>query len=328
VLLAKVLTGCNRADNASQPACGKLPMKSTPIRRQALCLRDKDMSKPENEMRKQRRLLLGTVAAALVTRPSALLAATCRAVSLGTSRTLGINASSGLKIGQKTYRQTLDLAEGEVVLTFDDGPSGAATVSVLDALKADCVKATFFLIGRNAAANPGLARRIVADGHSVAHHSWSHPWTFRQRSFEAGKADILRGFQAVDEAAFGLAGPVPRLPFFRYPGFADTPELNAMLASMGVGIFGCDLWASDWTPMTPERQLSLIMRRLMRERRGILLFHDVQPQTAAMLPAFLRSLREGGYKVVHLEQGPLRPSLREAGPGWSAQTERIIAGRG
>jgi peptidoglycan-N-acetylglucosamine deacetylase len=284
--------------------------------------------KSENDMRQQRRLVLGTLATALVMPPSAVLAATCRPLALGTARTLGINVSGGLKMGQKTYRQTLDLADGEVVLTFDDGPSGAPTIGVLDALKTECVKATFFLIGRNAAANPGLARRIVADGHGIAHHSWSHPWTFRQRSFEVGKADILKGFQAVDEAAFGLAGPVPRLPFFRYPGFADTPELNAMLASMGVGIFGCDLWASDWTPMTPERQLALMMGRLRRERRGILLFHDVQPQTAAMLPAFLRSLREGGYRVVHLEQGPLRPALREAGPGWSAQTERIIAGRG
>ncbi|MGL4974180.1 MAG: polysaccharide deacetylase family protein [Bosea sp. (in: a-proteobacteria)] len=283
--------------------------------------------KPSRIKRQSRRAVLGGLAAALAVPSSPLLAATCRAQALGTSRVLRINTSGGLKIGHKTYPQTLDLAEGEVVLTFDDGPSGAPTLGVLDALRAECVQATFFMIGRNAAANPGLARRIVADGHSVAHHSFSHPWTFRQRSFEAGKADILRGFQAVDEAAYGVGSASPRLPFFRYPGFADTPELNAMLANMGVGIFGCDLWASDWTFMSPERQLSLMMRRLSRERRGILLFHDVQPQTAAMLPAFLRALREGGYRVAHLNQGPLRPALREARPGWRPETERIIAGR-
>ena len=278
-------------------------------------------------MRQSRRVMLGGLVAALALPSAPVVAASCRPQVLGTSRVLRINTSGGLKVGHKTYPQTLDLAECEVVLTFDDGPSGAPTLAVLDALRSECVQATFFLIGRNAAANPGLARRIVADGHSVAHHSFSHPWTFRQRSFEAGRADILKGFQAVDEAAFGVASASPRLPFFRYPGFADTPELNAWLASMGVGVFGCDLWASDWTPMSPERQLSLMIGRLRRERRGILLFHDVQPQTAAMLPAFLRALREGGYRIAHLDQGPLRPALRDARPGWHAQTERIIAGR-
>jgi peptidoglycan/xylan/chitin deacetylase (PgdA/CDA1 family) len=260
--------------------------------------------------------------------PRAALSAPCATDALGVCRTLALDPSGGLKIGLKTYAETLALNDRELVLTFDDGPLGAPTSMVLDVLAAECVKATFFLIGRNAAANPGLVRRMVAEGHTIAHHSWSHPWTFRQRSFEAGKADILKGFRAVDEAAFGEAGAGPRVPFFRYPGFADTPELNAWLAGIDVGIFGCDVWASDWVHMSPEAQFSLVMGRIRQVGRGIALFHDVRPQTAAMLPRFLRGLKAEGWKVVHLVPGGPRPVLIGAGPRWRSQTERIIAGRG
>jgi peptidoglycan-N-acetylglucosamine deacetylase len=273
-----------------------------------------------------RRHVLKAAAAGIAAGFDPAAACACAANALGTGRTLALDPSGGLQVGLKSYPRTLALGEREVILTFDDGPLGAPTARVLDVLASECVKATFFLIGRNAAANPGMARRIAAEGHTVAHHSFSHPWTFRQRSFETGKADIAQGFRVVDEAAFGVGLARPRVPFFRYPGFADTPELNQWLAGMGVGIFGCDLWASDWTPMSPEAQLSLVMARLRRTGRGIALFHDVQPQTAAMLPAFLRALKEGGWKVVHMVPGGGPPALQQAGPNWRSETERIIAG--
>jgi peptidoglycan-N-acetylglucosamine deacetylase len=245
--------------------------------------------------------------------------------ALGTSRTVAVGTAGGFFIGLKTYRQTLTLSPGEVVLTFDDGPLPAMTGRVLDVLRAENARATFFMIGRNAAANPGMARRVVAEGHTVAHHSMTHPWTFRQRSETSGWADIEAGFRAVDEAAFGTGAPQPRVPFFRYPGFADTPELNARLTARGIGVFGCDVWASDWMPMSPEAQLSLMMRRLASAGQGILLFHDVVPQTVTMLPFFLRALAAKGYRVVHMVPGSSAPALTEAGPDWRSETERIIS---
>jgi hypothetical protein len=93
---------------------------------------------------------------------------------LGTSRTIAIGAPNGLQVGLKTYPQTIKLEDHEVVLTFDDGPLPATTGKVLDALKAQCVKATFFLIGQNAPANPrgsyGRAPYLVA---SVDHDARS-----------------------------------------------------------------------------------------------------------------------------------------------------------
>ena len=65
-------------------------------------------------------------------------------------------------------------------------------------------------------------------------------------------------------------------------------------------MFGADLWASDWLPMTPDQQLKLLTERLQAARKGIILLHDPKTQTAAMLPAFLRWLRDNRYRVVHI----------------------------
>jgi peptidoglycan/xylan/chitin deacetylase (PgdA/CDA1 family) len=210
-----------------------------------------------------------------------------------------VNAASTPRVGRRHFPDTLPLAEKEVVLTFDDGPSPGTTSAVLDALKRECVLATFFLIGRNAAAHPELARRELAEGHTVAHHSYSHLLLDRVYPAHAD-ADINRGFAAVDKALYGDTADRPRTPFFRFPGFASSPQLLNHLAARNIVVFGADLWASDWNPMSPDQQLSLMLDRLDAARRGIILFHDTRRQTAAMLPAFLRSLKMRGYKIVHV----------------------------
>lgn len=65
-------------------------------------------------------------------------------------------------------------------------------------------------------------------------------------------------------------------------------------------VFGADLWASDWNPMSPDQELNVVLDRLEAARGGIVLFHDTKRQTAAMLPAFLRSLKAHGYRIVHV----------------------------
>ena len=255
------------------------------------------------------------------------VAAPCVDDALGVSRTLPVGAGeAGLAIGLKSYPRTLDLAPGEVVLTFDDGPNGATTPAVLDALKRACVKATFFLIGRNAAAHPALVKREIEEGHTVGHHSFSHPAvTMRGLGDAAAQADIARGFAADDQAAYGEANGAPRTPFFRYPGFADTPGLNAWLASRRIVVFGADLWASDWVDMSPQATLDLLMRRLEAAGKGVILLHDARAQTAAMMPDLLRALKQRGFRIVHLTPGDAPPPLTAAGPQWTSETERAIA---
>ncbi len=83
----------------------------------------------------------------------------------------------------------------------------------------------------------------------------------------------------------------PTTPFFRFPGFASNPALLDRMSERGLVVFGADVWASDWVPMTPEQELRLILARIEQVGRGIVLFHDTKAQTAHMLPAFLRELK-------------------------------------
>jgi peptidoglycan/xylan/chitin deacetylase (PgdA/CDA1 family) len=246
---------------------------------------------------------------------------------LGTSRTITLGTKGGIAIGLKTYPETLQLADKEVVLTFDDGPQAGTTDAILDALKAECVKATFFLIGKNALAHKLLVARELAEGHSLGNHSWSHPTVTLRGLSEAGAIDeIQKGFSAISQAAAGRLGGSGTVRFFRFPGFADTAAMRRYLAARDVAIFGTDLWASDWRPMAPDAQLQLLMGRLNEQRRGIILLHDNRGQTAAMVPAFLRRLKEEGYKVVHLVQGAgAPPELAQAPRGWSSETEAILS---
>src|SRR5208337_1694107 len=97
----------------------------------------------------------------------------------------------------------------------------------LDVLKAECVQATFFLIGRNAQAYPDLVRREFAEGHTVGYHTWSHPVrTLRGIPKADAIEEITHGFAAVDMAGYGKTykDGAPTTPFFRFPGFADSKD--------------------------------------------------------------------------------------------------------
>jgi len=249
----------------------------------------------------------------------------CGPEALGTSRTLAVNPVGGIEVGLKTYPQTLALSDHEVVLTFDDGPWPGTTPKILDALKAECVLATFFTIGRNASAHPALMRRELNEGHTLGHHSMTHPGvTLRGLSLAAAQAEVNRGIAADEMAAYGASGPEPRVAFFRYPGFADTPAMNDWLKVRGIAVFGTDIWASDWNAMSPQAELDLVMGRLNHEKRGVILFHDTKAQTAAMMPAFLQALKAGGYRIVHIVAGGGETKLRSAPEGWSSETERTL----
>ncbi|HZP75689.1 MAG TPA: polysaccharide deacetylase family protein [Pseudolabrys sp.] len=233
--------------------------------------------------------------------PALADAAPCPSDALGTARVLQVDARLTPRVGRKHFPQTLPLGPKEVVLTFDDGPLPETTPKVLDALARECVRATFFMVGKKAEAAPALARRVLAEGHTVGHHSYAHP-LLNTMSSASAENEINHGIAAVDFALYGQRHSEPQTPFFRFPGFASTPALLERMERRNIVVFGADLWASDWNPMTPEQELALVLRRLDAVGRGIILFHDTQAHTAAMLPAFLRELKRRSYHVVHVMQ--------------------------
>jgi peptidoglycan/xylan/chitin deacetylase (PgdA/CDA1 family) len=230
---------------------------------------------------------------------AAAQAADCpRPGTLGTSRVLTVTAATTPRVGLKNFPDTLPLHDHEVVLTFDDGPWPPTTSQALAALRRECVRATFFLIGKHASEHPELVRKLAAEGHSIGHHTWSHRSLKRIKPGEAVQ-EIDRGISAVEMAMHRIATTNPSTPFFRFPGFESTPSTLDLLQARGIVVFGADFWAGDWNRMTPQQELTLITDRLKAAGKGIILFHDTKAQTAAMLPAFLRYLRENDYHVVH-----------------------------
>ena len=233
--------------------------------------------------------------------PIATIAAPCpgNPDALGTERVLTVDAGSTPRVGRKEFPNTLPLQRKELVLTFDDGPWPTTTPKILAALKHECVLATFFLMGRNVAAHPELARQELAEGHSLGHHTFSHPLLNRMVPAKA-EAEIDRGIAEDEFALYGKRRSEPTTPFFRFPGFASDSALLDRLQARHIVVFGADVWASDWLPMTPAQELQLILGRIGRLGSGIVLFHDTKAQTAAMLPAFLRELKRRGYRIVHV----------------------------
>ena len=117
---------------------------------------------------------------------------------------------------------------------------------------------------------------------------------------DAAIGEIDKGISAVETALHGAATTTPGTPFFRYPYFEMSPQTLENLEKRGIAVFGTDLWASDWNPMKPAQELKLLTERLQIARKGIILLHDPKAQTAAMLPALLRYLRDNHYRVVHV----------------------------
>jgi peptidoglycan/xylan/chitin deacetylase (PgdA/CDA1 family) len=243
--------------------------------------------------------LLATLVASTVWIAAAQATECPRKDALGTSRVLAVDAATYPRVGLKSFPQTLPLGDHEVALTFDDGPWPATTPKVLAALAHECVRATFFLIGKPASEHPELVRKIAAGGHTIGHHTWTHR-SLKQIKPGETEEEIDHGISAVEMALHGVATTTPSTPFFRFPGFESTPATLDFLQKRGIVVFGTDLWASDWNPMTPKAELKLLTERLKIAGRGIILLHDPKAQTAAMLPAFLRYLHENHYRVVQL----------------------------
>lgn len=226
---------------------------------------------------------------------------------LGTTRTLEIATAGGPTFGTYQYPETLALTHGEVVLTFDDGPHPRNTDRILAALKAHCAKATFFVVGRLAAAYPQVLRRIVKDGHSVGAHTWSHPSNLRRLSLSAAKAQIEAGFKAISD----VTGQPPA-PFLRFPGLNDSAALRKYAAHRSYAIISADVATDDWMGIGPRTIVRRTMARLRRLGHGIIIFHDTKAATAAALPSLLQALKDGGYKLVHIVGKPTSDHLTQA----------------
>jgi peptidoglycan/xylan/chitin deacetylase (PgdA/CDA1 family) len=217
--------------------------------------------------------------------------------ALGTSRTIFVDPQEHRRIGTMNYPETLPLRDKEVVLTFDDGPEHPKTDKVLDILASECVRATFFAVGRMVKIHPELLRRAVDEGHTVGTHTMNHPLRFRTLSAERARQEIDGGIEAASAA---LGGPERLAPFFRFPGFGRTEAAEEYLESRGLMVWSADFPADDWRKISPEEVARRAMRRLEENGKGVLLLHDIHDRTVEALPIIFEALKANGYHVVHV----------------------------
>lgn len=233
-------------------------------------------------------------AAALIAGASAQAPGQCTPQSIGLARTIEMESRGGPLYGRMQYPVASPLKDGEVVLTFDDGPHKAYTQPILDALDAHCTKATFFMVGQRALLHPELVRKVASRGHTIATHTWSHQNLAHLPPAEA-RREIELGISAV-QRALGQ----PAAPFFRFPYLSDPSGLRNYLKDRNTGIFSIDVDSYDFRTRSPSVVIRNVMKQLEAKRQGIILFHDIQPSTAGALNQLLAELKSNGYRVVHM----------------------------
>ncbi|AMN45720.1 hypothetical protein ACG33_01080 [Steroidobacter denitrificans] len=178
-----------------------------------------------------------------------------------------------------------------VYLSFDDGPDREWTPRILDMLEEVGMRATFFMIGRQAQRAPELVRRIAADGHAVGNHTYSHrhPWSMGEC---AARAEVRDGANALSE----LLGQPPRL--YRPPYGRQRTCMSEQARTQGERLVLWNLSAVDWGPWGTAGR---IRRRLAHVRENdVVLMHDGRnrhnrpDELGRMLPGFLRALAHRG----------------------------------
>lgn len=234
--------------------------------------------------------------------------------ALGTSRTLVVDPHEYPIIGTMQYAKTLPLRDHEVVLTFDDGPIPKNSYQVLQILADQCVKATFFLVGAQARANPEGVRKVRDAGHTVATHTQNHPSNMQRMPLDRAQKEVDDGIASVS-AALGDGGGLA--PFFRIPGLARNDGIEAYAESKGIQVWSADFPADDWHRISPQRVYDLAIKRLEAKGKGILLLHDIQARTVAALPKILQTLKARGYRIVHVVPAtPDRPATPTEPQQW------------
>jgi len=213
--------------------------------------------------------------------------------ALGVARAVEIDTTGGPGFGFEHFKAYDFLRDKEVVLTFDDGPWPGNTPAVLKALADQCTKAVFFPIGKHAGWHPEILKQVIAAGHTVGSHTWSHKDLSRLTEQE-GKDEIEKGIAAVGIA---LSNKSPAA-FFRFPGLRSPEPLLKYAGDRNLGIFSTDLDSFDFKIHNPEQVIKSVMTKLNKRGKGIILMHDFQKHTAEALPDLLKRLKDGGYKVV------------------------------
>lgn len=173
--------------------------------------------------------------------------------------------------------------EKMIALTFDDGPSSATTPQALDILKKYNIKATFFVLGQHVAGNEDILKRMKAEGHEIANHSWSHP------NLVTLSADQVK--QEIDQTQNAIASVVGEKPVLLRPPYGSVNQAVLSAANLPAIYWSVD--SLDWKSHNPQAILQIVQQSTYPG--GIILMHDIHQTTIDSLPAVIEYLKGQGY---------------------------------
>jgi peptidoglycan/xylan/chitin deacetylase (PgdA/CDA1 family) len=184
----------------------------------------------------------------------------------------------------------LDENKKYVALTFDDGPNDSSTVDLLNILKTDNVKATFFMLGQMVDQNPNVTKQVFEDGHEIASHSYSHP-QLNTLSTEKLQNEINKTNKAIFEATGSLPKNIR-------PPYGAIDKKTA--AAIGMPVIQWDIDSQDWKSKNPGTINNIVKQNVFNG--AIILIHDIHPESVKAVPGLISMLKNEGYEFVTIDQ--------------------------
>lgn len=182
----------------------------------------------------------------------------------------------------------------EIAISFDDGPAPLYTPEILQALKKENVKATFFCIGKHIAGNEQILKQVIEEGHLAGNHSYTHHFWFDLFSSKKMLGDL----ETMDNEMKRVTGLKPKL--FRPPYGVTNPNLKKAIIMGGYTPVGWSVRSMD-TVIKDEKKL---MNKMVASLKpgAVFLFHDTCRVTVQMLPEFIQEVKNKGYDIVPLDK--------------------------
>lgn len=182
----------------------------------------------------------------------------------------------------------------EIAISFDDGPAENYTQQILNILNTEKVKATFFCIGKRIAANEAILKQVIADGHIIGNHSYSHHFWFDMYSTQKMQDDLKQ----MDAAMERVTGLKPKL--FRPPYGVTNPNLAKAIKKGGYTPVGWSVRSMDTVIKDGKKLLDKINEGI--KPGAVILFHDTSKTTLDVLPEFIQEVKKRGYNIIPLDK--------------------------
>ncbi len=195
-------------------------------------------------------------------------------------------------------------------LTFDDGPS-IYTKYFLDILKECDVKATFFVVGKNAERNQEVIIRMDEEGHVIGNHAYSHRLSSLYRTID----NFTKELDYTHDIIYNITGNEPNL--FRFPGGSTMVSRKSfdsfveVLYERGYYYFDWNVSTGDGYPQSTKKVIRNLERGIRDKNTVIILMHDIKKSTLVALPEIIRILREEGYRFATLSEHSYKAQHRE-----------------